>query len=111
MENLSTLLVEIPSPRRDWLVPYTTLFRSSMRVAAVAAAVMAVFTVAQAQDQPAAPPPSWQQGKPPALNHGAHNSVEHMFELQSESNLAVGQLNGKNDLQVDESASDIREVL
>ena len=37
-----------------------------MRVAAVAAAVMAVFTVAQAQDQPAAPPP-WQQGKPPAM--------------------------------------------
>ena len=38
-----------------------------MRVAAVAAAVMAVFTVAQAQDQPAAAPPSWQQGKPPAM--------------------------------------------
>src|SRR5438309_9277598 len=38
-----------------------------MRVAAVAAAVMAVFTVAQAQDKPAAPPPPWQQGKPPAM--------------------------------------------
>src|SRR5438105_7360680 len=38
-----------------------------MRVAAVAAAVMAVFTVAQAQGQPAAAPPSWQQGKPPAM--------------------------------------------
>src|SRR5256885_6333782 len=39
-----------------------------MRVAAVAAAAMAVFTVAQAQDKPAAaPPPSWQQGKPPAM--------------------------------------------
>ena len=39
-----------------------------MRDVAVAAAVMAVFTVAQAQDKPAAaPPPPWQQGKPPAL--------------------------------------------
>src|SRR5882724_748243 len=39
-----------------------------MRDVAVAAAVMAVFTVAQAQDKPAAaPPPSWQQGKPPAM--------------------------------------------
>src|SRR6266446_8844462 len=39
-----------------------------MRDVAVAAAAMAVFTVAQAQDKPAAaPPPSWQQGKPPAM--------------------------------------------
>ncbi len=39
-----------------------------MRDVAVAAAAMAVFTVAQAQDKPAAaPPPSWHQGKPPAL--------------------------------------------
>src|SRR3989441_9860815 len=38
-----------------------------MRVPAVAAAVMAVFTVAQAQDKPAAAPPPWQQGKPPAM--------------------------------------------
>jgi len=39
-----------------------------MRDLAVAAAAMAVFTVAQAQDKPAAaPPPSWHQGKPPAL--------------------------------------------
>jgi len=39
-----------------------------MRDLAVAAAAMAVFTVAHAQDKPAAaPPPSWHQGKPPAL--------------------------------------------
>src|SRR5882762_7692723 len=39
-----------------------------MRDVAVAVAAMAVFTVAQAQDKPAAaPPPSWHQGKPPAL--------------------------------------------
>src|SRR2546426_967533 len=39
-----------------------------MREVAVAVAAMAVFTVAQAQDKPAAaPPPSWHQGKPPAL--------------------------------------------
>ena len=34
----------------------------------IAAAVLAAFTAAQAQDKPAAaPPPSWQQGKPPAM--------------------------------------------
>src|SRR6195256_2849585 len=50
-----------------------------MRVAAVAAAVMAVFTVAQAQDQPAAPPPSWQQGKPPAMGESTlHPFAPHM---------------------------------
>ncbi|HXM81589.1 MAG TPA: PQQ-dependent sugar dehydrogenase [Burkholderiales bacterium] len=38
-----------------------------MRVAAVAAAVLAAFTTAQAQDKPPAAPPSWQQGKPPAM--------------------------------------------
>src|SRR5712691_6539477 len=51
-----------------------------MRVPAVAAAVMAVFTVAQAQDKPAAaPPPSWQQGKPPALSESTlHPFAPHL---------------------------------
>ena len=36
--------------------------------AALAAAVLGAFTIAQAQDKPAAsPPPSWQQGKPAAM--------------------------------------------
>src|SRR3989441_2739133 len=41
--------------------------------AVVAAAVLAAFTAAQAQDKPAAaPPPSWQQGKPPASESTLH---------------------------------------
>src|SRR6267142_781481 len=49
-----------------------------MRVV-VAAAVLAAFTAAQAQDKPAAaPPPSWQQGKPPALSE----SSLHPFNIE-----------------------------
>jgi len=50
-----------------------------MRVV-VAAAVMAAFTVAQAQDKPAAaPPPSWHQGKPPALSESTlHPFAPHL---------------------------------
>jgi glucose/arabinose dehydrogenase len=40
---------------------------------------MAAFTVAQAQDKPAAaPPPSWQQGKPPAMGE----STLHPFAIE-----------------------------
>ena len=40
--------------------------------AALAAAVLAAFTSAQAQDKPAAsPPPSWQQGKPSAMSESS----------------------------------------
>src|SRR5213593_1525208 len=47
--------------------------------AAVAAAVLAAFTAAQAQDKPAAaPPPSWQQGKPPAMSE----STLHPFAIE-----------------------------
>jgi glucose/arabinose dehydrogenase len=47
--------------------------------AALAAAVLGAFTVAQAQDKPAAsPPPSWQQGKPPALSE----STLHPFAIE-----------------------------
>src|SRR5882762_2585836 len=51
-----------------------------MRDVAVAAAVMAVFTAAQAQDKPAAaPPPSWHQGKPPALSESTlHPFAPHL---------------------------------
>jgi glucose/arabinose dehydrogenase len=49
-----------------------------MRVV-LAAAVLAAFTAAQAQDKPAAsPPPSWQQGKPPA----AADSTLHPFNIE-----------------------------
>ena len=41
--------------------------------AVLAAAVLAAFSAAQAQDKPAAaPPPSWQQGKPPASESTLH---------------------------------------
>src|SRR6266446_475594 len=41
--------------------------------ATLAAAVLAAFTAAQAQDKPAAaPPPSWQQGKPAASESTLH---------------------------------------
>src|SRR5216684_381738 len=41
--------------------------------ATLAAAVLAAFSAAQAQDKPAAaPPPSWQQGKPPASESTLH---------------------------------------
>ncbi len=46
--------------------------------AALAAAVLGAFTVAQAQDKPAAPPPSWQQGKPPAMSE----STLHPFAIE-----------------------------
>jgi len=47
--------------------------------AMVAVAVLAAFTAAQAQDKPAAaPPPSWQQGKPPALSE----SSLHPFNIE-----------------------------
>src|SRR5438309_11449451 len=51
-----------------------------MRDVAVAVAAMAVFTVAQAQDKPAAaPPPSWHQGKPPAqLESTLHPFAPHL---------------------------------
>ena len=52
-----------------------------MRVAAVAAAVMAAFTVAQAQDKPAAqpaPPPSWKQG----MNPEQDKSTLHPFAIE-----------------------------
>jgi glucose/arabinose dehydrogenase len=61
--------------------------------AALAAAVLGAFTVAQAQDKPAAsPPPSWQQGKPPALSE----STLHPFAIEmtgkSAKDLPVGKL-------------------
>src|SRR3954462_7610451 len=47
--------------------------------AALAAAVIGAFTVAQAQDKPAAsPPPSWQQGKPQAMSE----STLHPFAIE-----------------------------
>ena len=48
--------------------------------AAFAAAVLGAFTVAQAQDKPAAsPPPSWHQGKPPAQSESTlHPFAPHM---------------------------------
>lgn len=47
--------------------------------AALAAAVLGAFTVAQAQDKPAAsPPPSWQQGKPA----GMQESTLHPFAIE-----------------------------
>src|SRR6267378_1932559 len=50
-----------------------------MRVVAVAAAVMAAFTAAQAQDKPAAAPPSWQQGRPPAMGESTlHPFAPHL---------------------------------
>jgi glucose/arabinose dehydrogenase len=50
-----------------------------MRVAAVAAAVMAAFTVAQAQDKPAAQPaPSWKQG----MNPEQDKSTLHPFAIE-----------------------------
>jgi glucose/arabinose dehydrogenase len=38
-----------------------------MKRIAVAASLLLCFASAQAQDKPAAPPPAWHQGKPPAL--------------------------------------------
>jgi len=47
--------------------------------AVLAAAVLAAFSAAQAQDKPAAaPPPSWQQGKPPAMSE----STLHPFAIE-----------------------------
>ena len=47
--------------------------------AALAAAVLGAFTIAQAQDKPAAsPPPSWQQGKPAAMQE----STLHPFAIE-----------------------------
>jgi glucose/arabinose dehydrogenase len=45
----------------------------------IATSVLAAFTAAQAQDKPAAaPPPSWQQGKPPAMAE----STLHPFNIE-----------------------------
>ena len=50
----------------------------------VAVAVLAAFNVAQAQDKPAAPPPSWQQGKPAALSE----STLHPFNIEMTGRMA-----------------------
>src|SRR2546422_4634099 len=72
----------IRRPPRSTLFPYTTLFRSTLRIAltSVVVALTVVFALGplvQAQ-QPPQSPPTWQQGR---------RSEEHTSELQSRLHL------------------------